>query len=153
MINVIDSRRLYSAIAVLLLSCTLGACGGGGGGDTGQTSDTSGSGNTSSDSETSTTPAPAPPPASPTATANLSWSTPGVRENGDKLYPYELGGYQIRYRMAGETEYQSVTINDGEATQYQLSDLESGTYEIMISTFDTEGVYSDYSPAQTVVLN
>ena len=88
-----------------------------------------------------------------TVSLTLSWSTPGERVSGDKLYLYELDGYTIRYKQVGDSNYQSVTISDGEATEYQVGNLAPGTYEFMIAVFDINGVYSDYTPAQTVDLN
>ena len=93
-----------------------------------------------------------PPEASASVEANLKWSSPGTRENGEKLYLYELGGYEIRFKLAGDELYQSVTLDEAEATQYKVINLLPGEYEFMIAAFDSDGVYSAFSQAQTVLL-
>lgn len=74
----------------------------------------------------------------------LEWRMPDHRENGDYLEDHEIGGYELRFRAAGEREYQRLTINDGLVTSYSLPLQDLSDYTIEIATFDTDGLYSRY---------
>lgn len=153
MIRFNSLKKLCSLSIMLLLCGLISACGGGGGGGGsdsaqggntgGQTSGGSTGGGSTGGGSTGGGGSTTPPAA--TVTANLSWEAPGTRENGDKLYLYELGGYEIRYRASGEQDFQTITINDGETLEHQVANLDPGIYEFMVAAFDADGVYSDYS--------
>ncbi len=75
----------------------------------------------------------------------IEWYIPTERENGDYLELYEIGGYEIRYKLTSAQDYQSVVIDDGNIDHYDLGEL-SGNYEFQIATFDVNGLYSEYVP-------
>ena len=72
----------------------------------------------------------------------LEWTPPSARENGQYLELGEIGGYEIRYRRANESRYQTVTIG-ARATRHTFTDL-MGDYEFEIAAFDTDGLYSNF---------
>lgn len=79
----------------------------------------------------------------------LEWTTPDQRENGNYLELSEIGGYEIRYQQGHDGERQSIIVEDGYATSYEL-DLEEGAYEFSIAVFDVNGLYSQFVPITPV---
>ena len=73
----------------------------------------------------------------------LYWSVPTSRENGDILDITEIGGYELRYKLRGDSSYTTVTISDGFTDAYYFDYLQ-GDYEFQIATFDKQGLYSDF---------
>ena len=115
------------------MALLLSACGGGGGGsDAG-----------SDDPPSASNPPPAPPPVN--AVASLNWDRPTERENGDALPLAEVGGYEISYRRVGDELFTAIVIEDGSVNEFVLEDMEAGSYEIYISSFDIDGNYSSAS--------
>lgn len=86
-----------------------------------------------------------------TVTATLSWNIPDSRENGEALELYEIGGYEILFKKAGDSLYYSETITDAQVSNHVISDLEPGDYEFKITAYDTEGLYSTYTITTAVV--
>jgi hypothetical protein len=88
-----------------------------------------------------------------TKKVQLSWDAPDSRENGDHLYLYEIGGYEIIYKKDEETQWSSVIVNDEDALahyDYTISDLTPGRYEFAIATFDIDGLMGRYSESISV---
>ena len=75
----------------------------------------------------------------------IEWYIPTERENGDYLELYEIGGYEIRYKLTSAQDYESVVIDDGTVDHYDMGEL-SGSYEFQIANFDVNGLYSEYVP-------
>ncbi len=108
------------------------------------------------------TPAPTPTP-TPMETAtsepllearsiSVSWSVPDSRENGDTLYTYEIGGYEILYKRHDETLYTSEIIAGSQTTSLDILDLLAGEYVVKIASFDTDNLLSEYQTV-TVLLD
>ena len=57
----------------------------------------------------------------------------------------EIGGYEISYRQVGDELFTSIVIEDGSVNEFEIDDIEAGSYEIYISSFDTDGNYSSAS--------
>ncbi|HOY24331.1 MAG TPA: carbohydrate-binding protein [Cellvibrio sp.] len=74
----------------------------------------------------------------------LRWMAPSQRENGDFLDITEVGGYEIRYRLASANTYSYITINDAWTNQYNFPWLE-GEYIFQIAAFDKNGIYSNFT--------
>ncbi|PVY76981.1 hypothetical protein C8D92_104214 [Tamilnaduibacter salinus] len=70
------------------------------------------------------------------ASVTLRWTPPGKRMDGSKLYPADIEGYRIRYRLKTEEQFRSVTVNNGSATEHTLT-LEAGVYIFTIATIDS----------------
>ena len=66
-----------------------------------------------------------------------------MREDGATLDMTELGGYEVRYRRAADTEYTYVSIEDAYKNELNLSWLE-GTYVFEVAAFDKNGLYSRF---------
>jgi len=81
---------------------------------------------------------------------NISWSMPGSRENGDTLFSYEIGGYEVLYKKLDEALYTSEIITDSQQLSVNIENLTAGQYEIKIASYDTENLMSDY---QTVTVS
>lgn len=73
----------------------------------------------------------------------LEWDAPQSRENGEYLELYEIGGYELRYRKAGESDYEVIPVEDGATESHEFDDL-SGQYEFSIAAYDTNGLYSEF---------
>ena len=55
----------------------------------------------------------------------------------------EIGGYELRYKLAGATNYTYLTIDDPWQQEY-IFDWLSGSYEFQIAVFDKNGLYSQF---------
>lgn len=75
--------------------------------------------------------------------AQLLWSVPTSRENGELLDITEIGGYEVRYKLKSDVNYTSIIINDGFIDAYYFNYLK-GEYEFQIATFDKTGLYSKF---------
>lgn len=73
----------------------------------------------------------------------LNWLVPNQRENNDVMDITELGGYELRYKQADQTDFSYITINDPWLTFYHFAWLE-GTYVFQIAAFDKNGLYSNF---------
>jgi hypothetical protein len=82
---------------------------------------------------------------------SIGWDVPVERENGEQLFLYEIGGYEIAYREIGSNTYTTLIIENGDITQATISELIPGQYEFRIAAFDSNGLYSRYS--EPVVLS
>lgn len=138
-----DADGLYSDFSestiALINSSNTGA---GGEGGSGAGSD-SGSGSGSSDGSGTNT---------GLVDAVVSWQLPSERENGEGLALADIGGYEIAYRSTDLDVFESVLIDNGALTEYQLTNLAAGEYEFTIAAFDNEGLYSDFSDPTIVML-
>lgn len=74
---------------------------------------------------------------------HLSWRMPTVREDMSGLGVEELGGYEIRYRKAGDETYTYISIEDPNTVYYEIPWLE-GNYIFQIAAFDKNGLYSKF---------
>ncbi|WNO10123.1 fibronectin type III domain-containing protein [Teredinibacter sp. KSP-S5-2] len=77
--------------------------------------------------------------------AEVDWTIPTTRENGDELLLSEIGGYHILYRRTDEMQYTEVVITDQTMSNYIIQNLEAGEYEFLITSFDTDNQFSAYS--------
>jgi hypothetical protein len=77
----------------------------------------------------------------------ITWTAPGLRENGSRLDVTELGGYEIRYKKVSDPKYTYISINDAWTTSYKFDWLE-GDYIFQIAAFDKNGIYSPFVDIQ-----
>lgn len=73
----------------------------------------------------------------------LYWNIPTEREDGERLDVTEISGYEVRYKLKSDTEFQSVSITDGYTDAYYFNYLQ-GDYEFQIATYDKNGLYSSF---------
>jgi len=76
----------------------------------------------------------------------LSWVAPSQREDNTAIALSEIAGYKIYYGTTQGEYTNSVDINDGSAESYTFKAFPSGTYFFVVTTLDTEGRESQYSP-------
>ncbi len=77
--------------------------------------------------------------------AYFKWTAPAARANGNLLSAEDLGGYEIRYKLAGDTKYTYVSSGIGPwDNSFTLSGLTNGSYVFEIAAFDKNGIYSDF---------
>ena len=142
--------RFTKALISLLLAAQLVACGGGGS----DSSPVVSSSQAAPDSPTPSSPTPSSPtpsspaPSSPVATgsATLSWTAPVARADGSPISLHDIEGYRIYYGTSAGNYPNSVEINDGTAVQLTLNNLPLGTYHLVMTTYDTAGRESVFSP-------
>jgi len=72
----------------------------------------------------------------------LQWQRPAFRENGEDFYEHELGGYEIRYKLPGSTNYTAVKIQPT-MTTHSLGEVTNNN-EFEIASFDASGLYSRF---------
>lgn len=82
----------------------------------------------------------------------LRWNSPMTRVDGSKLYPGEISGYRIYFRLRHQSEFQSLVVEGPDADALVLDNFASGAYEFAVSTLDTEGLESRRSEPVSVDL-
>lgn len=80
-----------------------------------------------------------------TYSINLNWAIPDARENGKRLELYEIGGYEIQYKLTDDSVYTSIVIDNNSAQSYEITNLIAGNYEIRMASFDTAETYSNFT--------
>lgn len=100
-------------------------------------------------------PEPEPKPEEPDPVAErptLQWDSPLTRVDGSKLYPGEISGYRVYYRLRHQEEYESLVIEGPDADSLVLDDFDPGAYEFAVSTLDVDGLESRRSDPVAVDL-
>lgn len=82
----------------------------------------------------------------------LSWKAPVVREDGTDLPLIQIAGYRIYYGLEAGKYLRKIDINDRSATEGQLSNVPAGTYFVVMTAIDIDGVESVFSPEVKVTL-
>lgn len=75
----------------------------------------------------------------------LRWGIPNARENGEYLDVTDIGGYELRYKLATATKFTYVTVDDAWQDQYTFDSLQ-GNYVFEVAVFDKNGLYSKFVP-------
>ena len=86
------------------------------------------------------------------ADITLSWVAPAEREDNSGILLSEIAGYKIYYGATQGQYSNSDTINDGTATGYTFTGLPAGSYYFVVTTIDTEGRESQYSPEVVITI-
>ncbi len=76
---------------------------------------------------------------------NLSWVAPAEREDNSGLLLSEISGYKVYYGTTSGKYPNTIPVNNGSATGYTITGLNSGTYYFVVTTLDTDGRESQYS--------
>lgn len=82
----------------------------------------------------------------------LQWSSPFTRVDGSKLYPGEISGYRVYYRLRHQDKYRSLVVEGPGAVSLELAAFEAGDYEFAVSTLDVDGLESRRSNPVSVNL-
>jgi hypothetical protein len=75
----------------------------------------------------------------------LNWTAPTTRADGAPLSLADIDGYRIYYGTLAGNYPNTVDIKDGSAQSATVNDLSTGTYHVVMTTYDTSGSESDYS--------
>jgi hypothetical protein len=80
------------------------------------------------------------------SSVTIAWTAPVARADGSPLSLAEIGGYRVYYGNSEGDYPNRVDVNDGTAVESTLNDLASGTYYIVVTTYDVAGRESEFSP-------
>jgi hypothetical protein len=84
-----------------------------------------------------------------TGSLTLKWKAPLTRTDGTPLSLSEINGYRIHYGNSPGNYTSHVELPDGSAQQVNLTDLPLGTYYLVMTTYDVNGLESGYSAVVT----
>ena len=84
-----------------------------------------------------------------TGVLELSWSAPSTRTDGEPLSLSEIDGYRIYYGKQKGEYVKGADLKDGSAQSVTVTGVPVGEYYVVMTTYDANGVESDYS--QSVV--
>lgn len=76
---------------------------------------------------------------------SLRWDSPMTREDGSKLYPGEISGYKVYYKLLHQKKYKAIDVEGAHIDQLALDNFSPGAYEFSVSTVDTNGIESQRS--------
>jgi len=119
------------------------ACGGGGGSDVIESSSTESSVPESSSTESSV------PESSVVGSFNLSWTAPTTRSDGNPLSLADIDGFRIYYGKSKGSYPNRADVKDGSAQSAVVENVPVGSYYVVMTTYDVNGLESSYSSAIT----
>ena len=90
-------------------------------------------------------PEPEPEPTPKAVDVSLSWTAPAEREDGDSISPSQIAGFKVYYGSNEGNYDNNVDVNDHTATDYIFKKLTAGTYYFVVTTYDVDGLESEYS--------
>ncbi|MGB5472479.1 MAG: putative Ig domain-containing protein [Gammaproteobacteria bacterium] len=73
---------------------------------------------------------------------NLSWTAPVARADGTPLSLVDIGGYRIYYGTSSGNYPDTIDVSDGSAQSATVNNLPVGTYHIVMTTYDSNGLES-----------
>ena len=79
----------------------------------------------------------------------LSWVAPVEREDGTPISMAEIAGYRVYYGNSQGSYPNEVDIADSSTMQVALNNLASGTYYIVVTSYDVDGRESGFSQVVT----
>lgn len=82
----------------------------------------------------------------------LQWDSPLTRVDGSKLYPGEISGFRVYYRLRHQDDYQSLLLEGPDADHLVLDNFKPGAYEFAVSTIDVDGLESRRSAPVSIDL-
>lgn len=77
---------------------------------------------------------------------SLNWTAPVARADGSALSLSDIDGYRIYYGTSAGTYSSSVDVTDGSQTSVTVTGVAAGTYHVVMTTYDINGIESVYSP-------
>ncbi|MGB5716385.1 MAG: fibronectin type III domain-containing protein [Gammaproteobacteria bacterium] len=144
----IHQYKIYSVVKLLIsviITSQLVACGGGGSSKTSteKIPDAYRLGTVSSNSTTLEAAGKA--DVGKTGVLELSWSAPSTRTDGEPLSLSEIDGYRIYYGKQKGEYVKGADIKDGAAQSVTVTGVPVGEYYVVMTTYDANGIESDYS--------
>jgi hypothetical protein len=85
-------------------------------------------------------------------TPTLTWNAPLTREDGSSLYPGQISGYRIYYRLKHENTLKVIPVDSPQKNRFTLNTLPPGAYEFSITTVDDSGLESRRSTPVSINL-
>ena len=76
----------------------------------------------------------------------LNWAAPAARSDGTPLSLADIAGYRVYYSESPGSYLNSVAVTDSSATSITVTDIPVGTYYMVMTTNDSGGRESGYSP-------
>ncbi len=73
---------------------------------------------------------------------SLRWDSPMTREDGSKLFPGEISGYKVYYKLLHQNKYKAIEVEGAHIDELALDNFSPGAYEFSVSTVDTNGIES-----------
>lgn len=137
-LHIYDFSRL-KCLLTLVLIFSLVACSGGSGGSGGD----GGTGNLNGSNSN---------PSGSNTALELTWVAPSERADNTGLSLSEIAGYRIYYGTEKGNYQNQFEVNDGSAQQAQIAGVPSGAYYLVMTTIDTDGRESSYSPEVVVTI-
>ena len=74
--------------------------------------------------------------------ATLAWDEPASREDGSRLYPSDISGYQVYYKLAYEKTFHHIALRSDSRTELSLSGFRPGVYDFKVTVVDAKGLES-----------
>ena len=88
---------------------------------------------------------------SATGSASLSWTPPTTRTDGSPLN--NLAGFRIYYGTSSGVYTETISLNSAGLTSYLVEGLSGGTWFFTMTSFDTDGIESNFSPERSKTIN
>jgi hypothetical protein len=88
-----------------------------------------------------------------TGSMTLHWTAPVTRADGTPLSLSDIGGYRIYYGPSAGNYPNSLDVTDGTAQSATVTNVSVGTYVIVMTTYDVDGMESAYSQPVTITVN
>jgi hypothetical protein len=156
--KLLQSMRVTMLVTAILSGQLVGCGGGGGGSNDVTTSDSivssasasSSSEPVSSDSIVSSASAssgsePVSSGEDATGSFTLNWTAPATRSDGTPLSLADIDGYRIYYGDSQGYYPNSVDVNDGSLQSVIVDNVPVGSYYVVMTTYDVNGLESAYS--------
>jgi hypothetical protein len=80
---------------------------------------------------------------------SLQWTAPVTRADGTPLSLSDIDGYRIYYGVSAGKYPNSFDMGDSTARSATVANVPVGTYAVVMTTYDVNGLESAYSPPVT----
>ena len=75
----------------------------------------------------------------------LSWVAPMTRADGSPISLADIDGYRVYYGNSSGNYPDSVDVTDGDQTSVTVTGVTAGTYYVVMTAYDINGLESAYS--------
>jgi hypothetical protein len=84
-----------------------------------------------------------------TGSMSLQWTAPVTRADGTPLSLSDIGGYRVYYGTSAGSYPNKIDVADGTAQTITITDLPVGSYRLVMTSYDANGLESAYSSMVT----
>ncbi len=85
-------------------------------------------------------------------TITIAWTAPVGRADNSPLSLSEIGGYRVYYGTTEGDYPNRIDVNDSSVLEITLNDLTLGSYYFVITTYDSAGRESVFSPVAIMTI-